>query len=327
MAPSRLSLALDQGGLTLPETGRLGVLNAPADLSLEGLDPERLALAQPFRPAFDALSARGLAVTPEPEGRYAVAVVFVPRARAWAQALVADARGRTDGPIVIDGQKTDGVESLLRAIRARVPLSGVISKAHGKIAWFEGGDFADWAEAPHQVDGGFKTLPGLFSADAPDPGSQALAAALPEALSGRGADLGAGWGWLAAQVLARPGVSALDLVEADARALACAQRNVTDPRARFHWADARQWQPEGALDFIVTNPPFHTGRKAEPELGRAFVEAARRLLAPAGTLWLVANRHLPYEASLDEAFARVEALPGAGGYKLLRASRPRRKRR
>jgi 16S rRNA (guanine1207-N2)-methyltransferase len=52
----------------------------------------------------------------------------------------------------------------------------------------------------------------------------------------------------------------------------------------------------------VTNPPFHVVRAADPGLGRAFVEAARGMLGPRGDLWLVANRHLPYEGALRAAF-------------------------
>jgi 16S rRNA (guanine1207-N2)-methyltransferase len=43
------------------------------------------------------------------------------------------------------------------------------------------------------------TRPGVFSADGPDPASQALAAHLPEKLPTRMVDLGAGWGWLSAR--------------------------------------------------------------------------------------------------------------------------------
>ncbi len=98
----------------------------------------------------------------------------------------------------------------------------------------------------------------------------------------------------------------LDLVEADHDALDCARRNLDDPRARFHWADATTWTPETRPDAVVTNPPFHVGRAADPSLGRAFIAAAARILAPSGSLWLVANRHLPYEATLTDHFARIE---------------------
>jgi 16S rRNA (guanine1207-N2)-methyltransferase len=34
------------------------------------------------------------------------------------------------------------------------------------------------------------------------------------------------------------------------------------------------------------------------------------MLAPDGVLWLVANRHLPYDAALSEAFLEVETIGG-----------------
>ena len=69
-------------------------------------------------------------------------------------------------------------------------MAGSFSKAHGKLFWFAGGDFADWQnDAPSEIDGGFQTRPGVFSADAIDPASKALAAALPEKLGKQVADL------------------------------------------------------------------------------------------------------------------------------------------
>ncbi|MAZ25628.1 MAG: MFS transporter, partial [Cytophagaceae bacterium] len=114
------------------------------------------------------------------------------------------------------------------------------------------------------------------------------------------------------------------LVEADRTALDCAERNVTDPRASFHWADATSWEPPALLDTVVMNPPFHTGRKADPALGQAFIAAARRMLKPAGQLWLVANRHLPYETALATHFRASEEIAGDSCFKILHASRPKR---
>ena len=138
----------------------------------------------------------------------------------------------------------------------------------------------------------------------------------------RVADLGAGWGWLSAQILARQGVTELDLVEADHLALACAWRNISDPRARFHWADATRFRPEAPLDAVVMNPPFHQGRAADPSLGAAFIAAASEMLSTSGRLWMVANRHLPYESVLARHFRDVGEMGGDNGFKLLAAARP-----
>jgi len=151
-----------------------------------------------------------------------------------------------------------------------------------------------------------------------------LAAALPKKLPKRMADFGAGWGYLSRAVLARDSVESLDLVEAEARALDCARLNITDPRANFHWADIRHWQGRELLDGIVCNPPFHSGREGDPGLGRAFIEAAAKALNPKGQLWLVANRHLPYEEILHEKFRQVTELEGNFWFKLFHAQRPSR---
>jgi len=72
------------------------------------------------------------------------------------------------------------------------------------------------------------------------------------------------------------------------------------------------------------NPPFHAGRAADPALGRAFIAAAARMLAPSGQLWMVANRHLPYEATLRETFRNVADAGGDGAFKVFHATRPLR---
>jgi 16S rRNA (guanine1207-N2)-methyltransferase len=252
---------------------------------------------------------------------------MLPRAREAARARIAEAARRTDGPLLIDGAKTAGVDGLLREVRARATVGEVLSKAHGKIFAVTGGAFADWAEGgPRTVGDGFVTRPGVFSADGPDRGSVVLAAALPARLGARVADLGAGWGYLARAILAREGVAELHLIEADHAALACARINVTDPRARFHWADAVAFAPEAPFDTIVTNPPFHVSRAADPGLGRTFIEAARRMLTPRGDLWLVANRHLPYESTLRAAFRDVAELGDDPAFKMFHASHPLRSR-
>ncbi len=330
MSGSRLSLALERGALALPE-GRLVLLNAPGTVDLAGLDPARLLVEQDFYPEYRALQARGLEVTRQAEGRFAAAIVYLPRAKALARALVARAVELTGGGlVVVDGQKSDGIAALVGALRGRVTPGGSLSKAHGKLVWFEGGDLADWRAGTRRIEGGFVTRPGVFSADAPDPGSVLLAAALPADLAGRGADLGAGWGYLARAALARGAVERLDLVEASHGALECARENLADPRAVFHWADARDWRPAGLLDFVITNPPFHAGRRGDPGLGGAFIAAAAAMLVPRGRLLMVANRHLPYETVLEGAFGRVEEIGAPAGtgpaFKLLRATNPRRKR-
>jgi 16S rRNA (guanine1207-N2)-methyltransferase len=166
---------------------------------------------------------------------------------------------------------------------------------------------------------GLQSQPGVFSWDRIDPGTALLARTLPT-LSGRGADLGCGIGYLARAVLTSPKVERIALIDLDRRAIDAARRNVEDPRADMLWADATNGDaPLSGLDFVVTNPPFHDGGSEDRRLGQAFIRRAASALRKGGSLWLVANRHLPYETVLGGLFTTVEVKAEQGGYKVFEA--------
>jgi 16S rRNA (guanine1207-N2)-methyltransferase len=190
---------------------------------------------------------------------------------------------------------------------------------------------ASWRDLDHirPIAGGrLLSRPGVFAWDRIDPASALLAEHLPRDLAGHAADLGAGVGYLGIELLARcPRVTALDLYEAEARALDLARRNLQAHADRatlgFHWHDVTTGLP-AKYDVIITNPPFHAqGRADRPDIGRRFIAAAAAAMRPGGRLWLVANRHLPYEAVLREHFGQVREVAARGGFKVFEAIRGR----
>ena len=327
MKASRLSLILESGALALPEAGQIAVYGAGADDDLRALPKERCEIIQGFKPDHDALLARGFQVVVSAGGPYAASIVMLNRSKAKTRSMLAEAVAKTpNGLIIVDGVKTDGADGFYKACRKRTAVSEAFSKAHGKLFWFTAqAAFDDWADTgPIQLEEGFQTVAGVFSAEKIDRGSRALIAALPDKLPKRLADLGAGWGYLSRHLLLREKIRELHLIEADCAALECARKNVTDPRAQFHWADATRFTPAQPFDGIITNPPFHTSRKANPDIGRAFITAAAGMLTPSGQIWLVANRHLPYERTLVENFRNVDEIAGDKSFKILWASKPLR---
>ena len=302
--------------------GKITVLRPPAGYDFADLPHDRLAISHSFRPDAAWWESSGHVVTPSP-AKAAAALVIVPRSKALARGLIAQAC--TLAPLVIvDGQRADGIDSIFNEIREILGVIHSITKAHGRLFWFPATDaFADWS-IPDPVKGadGFTTQPGVFSESGADRGSILLAANLPAKLPARVADLGAGWGYLSAAALTRTGVVSLDLIEAEKLALDCAALNITDPRAHFHWADATTFKPAAPYDAIIMNPPFHTTSKAEPALGRAFIMAAQKMLTPGGHLWMVANLHLPYEAALRQSFRNLDEVAGDAAFKIFHATRP-----
>lgn len=318
-----------EDGLILPD-GPVTVLRPAAGERFDPIDPARLRMVQGYRPDHDALAQMGYSVATVAEPAPSV-LVCLPRAKDHAHMLIAQAASLAGQMVLVDGQKTDGIDSILKALRARVAVES-LSKAHGKLVWFDprGVDFSDWALDSQSVQtrfGPMATAPGLFSADEVDPASEMLAEVLPADLPARMADFGAGWGYLSAAILSRNGPEVLHLVEAEADALAAARANITDPRAKFHWADATAFSLPDSLGGIVMNPPFHVGRDARPELGLAFISAAARALGTRGQLWLVANRHLPYAQMLEDRFVHLSVLAEDTRFRVWHAKQPSRGKR
>jgi 16S rRNA (guanine1207-N2)-methyltransferase len=295
-------------------------------------------LQQAFKPFVDALAQRELACSIElPEGPFDVALVLLPRQKRQARALLAACWTRLapGGVLVVAAGNETGGRSLPKELGAlaAAPVES-LSKHHCRAAWVRrdgdgGGEIArEWlaADAPEPIEGGrFLSRPGVFAWDRIDAASRLLAEHLPTDLRGRGADLGCGYGYLSVQALERaPAITALDLYEADARALALARANlerVQGVALDFRWHDVAAGLPRADYDFIVSNPPFHSGKADEPELGRAFIRAAAASLKEGGRLVMVANRHLPYEAELAARFASVRVLAQDGAFKVFEAQR------
>ncbi|KFN51174.1 class I SAM-dependent methyltransferase [Arenimonas composti] len=332
-----LFLPLQTGALAWPAPGRGRVLGARAGEAANAARAQSLLFEQPFRPWAAALERDGHRVVAELDGTPADAVDLVlvraPRQRLESRATLARALALAGGHgvVVACTGNQEGARSLQADLAALAGPLTVESRAHCRVMWTRPGAAgfapalrAEWAalDAPRPVrEGRFTSRPGVFAWDRIDAGSALLIEALPADLTGQGADLGAGIGVLADAVLARaPGVTGLDLFEANARALALARRNLAGARVPlgFHWHDVAAGVP-GRYDFIVTNPPFHAGREDDPGLGRAFIAAAAAALRPRGRLLLVANRHLPYEGALAAGFADVRVLRDAGGYKVIGA--------
>ncbi|TPI36390.1 class I SAM-dependent methyltransferase [Mesorhizobium sp. B3-1-6] len=290
-----------------------------------------LHLVQGFRPHFRTLQASGYAVTPRAEGTgFELALVLAGRHRGQNELRIADAIERTvpGGLIAVAGGKEDGIDSLRKRINALASLEGHLPKHHGVAFWFRrtGTEAAATLRAGNPdlvVDGGFKTKPGMFSFDRVDAGSKLLAAHLPGDLKGNLADFCAGWGYLAAEVLQRShALTAIDLYEADFEALEAARLNVHGAiEPRFFWTDLLTETVEQRYDAIVMNPPFHSGRAAEPGIGAGMIRTASKALKSGGRLFMVANRQLPYEQVLSAAFASHAEIARDGMFKVFSARR------
>lgn len=297
---------------------------------LYGLPPDDLAEVPAGALQFSPLMPGSLTLEAQDEGSLAGMVVLAPpgtleRRYTLALALRATQPGAT---LIALAPKDKGGSRLRRELEDLGCSVGETARRHHRICEVARPASLDGlatalAEGARRLvpEIGLQSQPGVFSWDRTDPGSALLVAHLPK-LAGRGADLGCGIGFLSRAILASPAVQSLALVDIDRRALDATRQNVADARVARIWADLRQ--PPGdlkALDFVVMNPPFHDGGTEDKALGQAFVRRAADLLKPRGTCWLVANRHLPYEAVLAPLFKTVTMRVETGAYKVYEAQK------
>ena len=291
-------------------------------LPFPDLDPE-----QSYRPEFLRLKR---AVPRLEGGAYALGLVLLTKHKEENFANIA--RGwellAPGGRLVCAGAHDDGAASLEKHVGKAFGLEGALAKFHCRVFWLVKGErtppdyWRDLAGLRAIGDGSWTSQPGIFSWARIDDGSALLAAHLPADLAGHVADFGCGWGHLSLEVLARsPGVTRIDLIDAEHRALEAARANIADKRASFHWLDLTAEAVPNTYDAIVCNPPFHTGRAALPSLGQSVIEAAARALRPGGRFYMVANRGLPYEPLLRANFAAFETLTDNNKFRVSRATR------
>ena len=333
-----LFLPFREGQLARPE-GRALFLRARAGNALQSFGAASLICEQSFKPSADALRAAGYEVSSEATvGKYGVVLVLLPRQREEARALLARAVTQTaaGGRVVAGLGNTEGARSGEADLAQLAGPVSSLSKYKCRVFWTAPLQAqaneplcSAWLalDVPRPIDDGrFTSRPGLFAWNRIDPASALLAAHLPADLHGRAADLGAGFGFLSAELLLRcPGIAQLDCFEAEARALALAQHNLgglaPDRPVALLWHDVTQGLP-ARYDVIVTNPPFHAQGSADrPDIGRRFISAAADALNPGGQLWLVANRHLPYESVLTHAFGDVRTVAQHDGFKVIVATK------
>jgi 16S rRNA (guanine1207-N2)-methyltransferase len=292
------------------------------------------SMVQGFRPYVRGLEASGYAVGPAAEGQdYDLGLVLCGRHRGENELRIAEAIARVSagGMILVAGSKDDGIASLRKRIGELVEIDGQLPKHHGVVFWFTRPADGTAAVSALQegngarlVDDRFHTAPGMFSADRIDAGSKLLIEHLPAKIGGAVADFCAGWGYLGAQLASQhPKISTLDLYEADFASLEAAMRNVLPGTVtpRFFWHDLQAEEVRFRYDLIVMNPPFHQRRAAEPDIGQGMIRAAAAALKPGGRLHMVANRQLPYERTLGEAFSSHAEIVRNGLFKVLSARR------
>lgn len=292
---------------------------------------------QPWRPAALTLETKHFEVSPSlPDGTYALILIDMPKQADEAKGILALAAQRLspNGMLVACAQNDAGGTRLVKWMQSLGLSPRSFSKNKCRVVWADpsGLDAAkvdQWmqAAAPTRVEYGdgiqFLSVPGVFSWDHADEASRLLCDYLPDTVEGVAADFGCGIGYLSYRLLKKNiQISSLYCIDADRRAVECCEQNLGSfaIKREYLWHDLNANKPQlPPLDFIIMNPPFHTGKKTNPALGVQFIRTASACLKKEGRLLMVANAHLPYEAAIESNFASARIIAQTNGFKVIEA--------
>ena len=304
----------------------------------------------PWRDHYRAAEAAELTVHSDaadlPDASFTQVVVHLQKSRAATFTDLAEAWRvlSPDGQLLFTGTNSLGVVSAVKRLGAQLDQPGIVvcNRARSRVVRFkrDAGGGPESETTPsfpvelHALDGtphsfAIETRPGVFSAKKLDAGSEMLLAALPRYVGykppKRVVDLGCGTGVLGISAALLFQNAEFLLVDADARAVACARANVERmglaDRVRVEWWDAREKPLDTRFDLALVNPPFHQrGPEVDLAPALALFDSLYEWLGRNGRALIVANRTLPYEAPL-EGVGRVEPLQSERGYKLLSIKR------
>ncbi len=323
--------------LGLPSGGRALFALAQDHPALRESGTQEWRFHAPFYPDARSLIRSGHAAekTLPPDGGFDTALLAAPRQIDEMKFYIAALLDRLKpGGLLVCSAANDAGGNRLQKFFVEAGLGpDSLSKNKCRVVWARRGEtlpelLRDWragGELKACPPQGYITAPGLFSWDRIDRGSALLVESLPSDLAGAGADFGCGYGYLTDRVLSgNQDLASWLCIDADARALeACGQNNrLRHPRRSlaYRWDDLTQpEQAPGSLDVIVMNPPFHDRKEESVRIGQGFIRTAFNALAPGGRLWMVANRHLPYEMLLESLFKTCEKVREHDGYKIFHA--------
>lgn len=226
--------------------------------------------------------------------------------------------------VFVVGENRSGVRSAEPMLADYAPLNKVDSARrcglyHGRLEKQPQFSLESWW-AEYNIDGlTIKTLPGVFSRDGLDVGSQLLLSTLTPHTKGKVLDVGCGAGVLSAALASHSPKVRLTLCDVSAPAVEASRATLAANGLEGEvFASNVFSEIKGRFDMIISNPPFHDGMQTSLDAAQTLIRGAVRHLNSGGELRIVANAFLPYPKILDETFGFHEVIAQTGRFKVYR---------
>lgn len=270
---------------------------------------------------------------PEMTANIKAAVVFMPKAKGELAVLL-DYLSSSLNPgcsIFLVGEKKSGVESAAKKLKDHYRATKIDSAKHCQLWRLTGevigqdNDFdldnwinyytVEYANKPLQ----FASMPGVFSFERLDEGTQLLLETLeegrPKRIQGRMLDFGCGSGVIAICAKQLHPNTELELVDINWFALQCSERSCMKNNIEARIYPSNGWsEVKGRVDGVLSNPPFHAGIKTEYGTSEQFIHEALKKTSKHAPMLIVANRFLKYPGLIEQSFGKVETVNQNGKF-------------
>ncbi|MGF1720043.1 16S rRNA (guanine(1207)-N(2))-methyltransferase RsmC [Vibrio kyushuensis] len=247
-------------------------------------------------------------------------LLYWPKAKAEADYLLSMLMSKLgkETEIIVVGENRSGVRSIEKMFKPYGPITKFDSARRCSFYWGQCVEqpapfvlnewFKTYQVSYNDQDLIIKSLPGVFSHGEFDIGSKLLLDTLPT-LRGKVLDFGCGAGVLGAVMASlNPDIN-LEMCDISALAVASTQQTLIANGLSGH-VFATDVYSDCANDyqFIISNPPFHSGLDTSYSATETLLADAPKKLKPRGQLFIVANSFLKYIPIIQQAFSNCETL-------------------
>ncbi|RUO37460.1 hypothetical protein CWE13_05745 [Aliidiomarina shirensis] len=252
-------------------------------------------------------------------------ILNIPKEKQLTRMLLANLRAvaPTGTPIWLVGHNETGIRSYLKQEHAgwqsfQKLASGnhcqLLSSCLQSQAPFSAEDFISEYEfllpsATGEKKLSITNLPGVFSSGHIDMGTQLLLEHLPANITGKVLDFGCGAGVISAWLATEYPKIQLSAVDINVLALEATQATLAKLGISADvFASDGLAKVAGKYEWIISNPPFHSGKQTDYQITQNFIRESCAKLQANGSLLIVANTFLPYREALSANFKHVNVL-------------------
>lgn len=260
-------------------------------------------------------------------------LLYWPKAKQEAEYLLAMLLSKLgkDTEIAVVGENRSGVKSIEKFFKPYGIITKYDSARRCSFYWgqcqnepapFDINDwFKEYSVSFNGIDLKIKSLPGVFSHGEFDLGSQLLVNNLPK-LKGKVLDFGCGAGVLGCLMKALNPEIELNMCDVSALAVTSSIETLKANNLSGHvFATDIYSDVDTDFNFIISNPPFHSGLDTSYNATETLLTEAPRHLSNKGQLIIVANIFLKYPPLIEATFGHCQVLDKTNKFTIYQAAK------